>query len=109
MTRNVRWTNFNYLTYKYKRKRGHAFDVMLGQETAFQGSEYLLAGATDFPFDNIANDNLGLGATPTTANLEPFGQAARLVLRPRELQFPGPLPLYGDDSCRRFDGVQQEQ
>ena len=68
MTRNVRWTNFNYLTYKYKRKRGHAFDVMLGQETAFQGSEYLLAGATDFPFDNIANDNLGLGATPTTAN-----------------------------------------
>ena len=68
MTRNVRWTNFNYLTYKYERKRGHAFDVMLGQETAFQGSEYLLAGATDFPFDNIANDNLGLGATPTTAN-----------------------------------------
>ena len=43
MTRNVRWTNFNYLTYKYERKRGHAFDVMLGQETAFQGSEYLLA------------------------------------------------------------------
>lgn len=68
MTRNVRWTNFNYLTYKFNRKRGHAFDVMLGQETAFQGSEYLLAGATDFPFDNIANDNLGLGATPTTAN-----------------------------------------
>ena len=68
MTRNVRWTNFNYLTYKYKRNKGHAFDVMLGQETSFQGTEYLLAGATDFPFDNLANNNLGLGATPTTAN-----------------------------------------
>lgn len=68
MTRNVRWTNFNYLTYKYKRNKGHAFDVMLGQETSFQGTEYLLAGATDFPFDNLANNNLGLGATPTTAD-----------------------------------------
>ena len=67
-TRNVRWTNYNYLTYKYARKHGHAFDVMLGQETSFQGSEYTVAGATDFPFDNLGNNNLGLGATPTTAN-----------------------------------------
>lgn len=68
MTRDVSWTNFNYLTYKYARKKGHSFDVMLGQETTFQGSEYLLAGSTDFPFDNLGNNNLGLGATPTTAN-----------------------------------------
>lgn len=67
-TRNVRWTNYNHLTYKYARKNGHAFDVMLGQETSFQGSEYTVAGATDFPFDNLGNYNLGLGATPTTAN-----------------------------------------
>lgn len=68
VTRNVRWTNYNYLTYKYSRKNGHAFDVMLGQETAYQGSEYVLAGATDFPFDNLGNYNLGLGATPSTAD-----------------------------------------
>lgn len=68
MTRDVRWTNYNYLTYKYTRKKGHSFDVMLGQETTYQGSEYLLAGATDFPFDNLGNNNLGLGATPSTAD-----------------------------------------
>ena len=102
MTRNVRWTNFNYLTYKYKRKRGHAFDVMLGQETAFQGSEYLLAGATDFPFDNIANDNLGLGATPTTAN---SNRSDKLLVS----FFARANYNFRDDSCRRVDGVQQEQ
>ncbi len=67
MTRNNRWTNYNQLTYKYKPKNGHAFDVMLGQETSYQGTEYVTAGSTDFPFDNLENNNLGLGATPTTA------------------------------------------
>ena len=65
MTRDVRWTNFNYLTYKYKQKNGHAFDVMLGQETSFRGTEYLKGQSTDFPFDNLGNNNLGLGATPS--------------------------------------------
>ena len=65
MTRDVRWTNFNYLTYKYNQKNGHAFDVMLGQETSFRGTEYLKGQSTDFPFDNLGNDNLGLGATPS--------------------------------------------
>ena len=65
MTRDVRWTNFNYLTYKYEKKNGHAFDVMLGQETSFKGTEYLKGQSTDFPFDNLGNNNLGLGATPS--------------------------------------------
>lgn len=67
-TRALRWTNYNYLTYKYKGSKIHSFDVMLGQETSFQSSEYVLAASTDFPFDNLANYNLGLGATPTTAD-----------------------------------------
>ncbi len=65
MTRDVRWTNYNYLTYKYKKKNGHAFDVMLGQETSFRGTEYVKGQSTDFPFDNLGNNNLGLGATPS--------------------------------------------
>ncbi len=65
MTRDVRWTNFNYLHIKYDKKNGHAFDVMLGQETSFKGTEYLKGQSTDFPFDNLGNDNLGLGATPS--------------------------------------------
>ncbi len=63
--RDVRWSNFNYLTYKYKQKKGHAFDITLGQETSGRSSENLLGQATDFPFDNLGNANLGLGATPS--------------------------------------------
>jgi len=65
MTRDLRWTNYNHLTYKYKGKGDHEFDIMLGQETSYKGSEYLFGEATDFPFDNLGNDNLGLGATPS--------------------------------------------
>ncbi|MDE6622857.1 MAG: TonB-dependent receptor, partial [Alistipes sp.] len=66
MTRRVRWTNFNYLTYNFEKKNGHAFDIMLGQETSFTGSEWLEGQSTDFPFDNLTNNNLGLGATPSS-------------------------------------------
>lgn len=66
MSRRVRWTNYNYLTYNYKQKRGHAFDVMLGQETSYSGNEWLEGQVTDFPFDNLTNNNLGLGATPSS-------------------------------------------
>lgn len=76
-TRDLRWTNYNYLTYKFKRTRGHAFDVMLGQETTFQGTEFLSGEATDFPFDNLGNDNLGLGATPSKVN---SGLSDKLVI-----------------------------
>ncbi|MDE7444009.1 MAG: SusC/RagA family TonB-linked outer membrane protein, partial [Muribaculaceae bacterium] len=60
-TRNLRWSNSNTLTYKFKRRKGHAFDVMLGQETSAQSSEHVLAASSDFPFDNLGDNNLGIG------------------------------------------------
>lgn len=38
---------------------------MLGHEVSFRSTEYLLGEAMDFPFDNLGNDYLGLGATPS--------------------------------------------
>lgn len=38
---------------------------MLGHEVSFKSTEYLLGEAMDFPFDNLGNDYLGLGATPS--------------------------------------------
>jgi len=64
MTREVSWTNSNTLTWKRKIKK-HSYDVMLGHEIVFRGTEYLLGQSMDFPFDNLGNDNLGVGATPS--------------------------------------------
>lgn len=64
MTREVRWTNSNTLTWKQKIKK-HSYDVMLGHEISYKNTEYLLGQAMDFPFDNLENDNLGVGATPS--------------------------------------------
>lgn len=65
MSRNVRWTNYNNLTWKQKIKKKHEYDVMLGHEIAFNSSENLLGQAMDFPFDYLGNDNLSIGATPS--------------------------------------------
>ena len=64
MTREVSWTNSHTLTWKQKIKK-HSYDVMLGHEIVFRGTEYLLGQSMDFPFDNLGNDNLGVGATPS--------------------------------------------
>lgn len=64
MGRDVRWTNYNNLTWKQKIKK-HQYDVMLGHEVSYRSTEYLLGEAMDFPFDNLGNNNLGLGATPS--------------------------------------------
>lgn len=64
MAKSVRWTNFNYLTYK-KKIRKHTMDVMVGHEISYNSDEYLLGQAKDFPFDNLGNNNLGLGAKPS--------------------------------------------
>ena len=69
MGRDVRWTNTNTLTWKDKVKK-HNYDVMLAHEVSFRSSEYLLGEAMDFPFDNLGNDNLGLGATPSKVNTD---------------------------------------
>ena len=64
MQRDVRWTNFNTLTWKQKVKK-HNYDVMLGHEVSYKSTEYLLGEAMGFPFDQMENDNMGLGATPS--------------------------------------------
>lgn len=64
MIRDVRWTNYNYLTWKQKVRK-HQYDVMVGQEISRKSSENLLGQAMDFPFDNLGNNNLGIGATPS--------------------------------------------
>jgi len=69
MQRNLRWANYNHLTYKYDND-DHSFSIMLGQETAFNGTEYVLAQSKDFPTDKLGNDNLGLGATPSKADTD---------------------------------------
>lgn len=64
MGRDVRWTNSNNLTWKQKIKK-HDYDIMLGHEVSYRSTEYLLGEAMNFPFDNLGNDYLGLGATPS--------------------------------------------
>lgn len=64
MGRDMRWTNYNNLMWKQK-VNNHSYDVMLGQEISFKSSEYLFGQAKDFPFDNLGNNNLGMGATPS--------------------------------------------
>lgn len=62
--RDVRWVNFNHLTWRQKIGK-HSYDVMVGHEVSSKSTEYLLGQAMNFPFDNLGNDNLGLGATPS--------------------------------------------
>ena len=64
MQRDSRWVNSNTLTWKQKIKK-HQYDVMLGHEVSHKTTEYLYGQAMDFPFDNLGNDYLGLGATPS--------------------------------------------
>lgn len=63
-TKDLRWQVSNTLTYKSKFRKLD-YDVMLGHEFTFRSQEYLLGQAKDFPFPDLGNDNLGLGATPS--------------------------------------------
>ena len=65
MGRDMRWSNSNLLTYRMGRKAGHALEVLIGQENSGRTTEYLKGTAMDFPFDNLGNNNLGLGVKPT--------------------------------------------
>lgn len=68
MQKDLRWQSSNTLTYKHKINKKNSFDVMLGHEFAYRSSELLYGQAKDFPFDNLGNDNLGLGATPSSVS-----------------------------------------
>lgn len=77
-TRALRWQNSNVLTYKKIFSKKHNLEAMLGHEVSYNGSEYLLGQSKEFPFDNLKNDNLGLGATPsqvTTSRTENLRQS----------------------------------
>lgn len=63
-TRGLRWTNYNQLTWRQKIKK-HSYDIMLGEEMQENYSEYVYGQAMNFPFGNLGNDNLGVGATPS--------------------------------------------
>lgn len=65
MQKELRWTNSNTLTYKKKINKKNSFDIMLGHEFSYRSFEHLYGQAKDFPFDDMENDNLGLGATPS--------------------------------------------
>lgn len=65
MGKNLRWSNYNSLTYKKKIDNKNQYDVMVGQELSFNSSEFLLGQAMEFPFDNLGNDNLSIGALPS--------------------------------------------
>ena len=65
MSKNTRWQNSNTLNYKRTLKKKHSVDAMIGQEVSYIGSESLLGQAKDFPFGDLGNNNLGLGATPS--------------------------------------------
>lgn len=64
-TKDLRWGNTNTLTYKQKLNKKVSYDMLLGQEVTYRSSEFLYGQASDFPFDNLGNDNLALGATPS--------------------------------------------
>lgn len=66
MAKDLRWSNSNTLTYDTKFKKKHSLNVVLGHEYSFRSSELLYGQAKDFPFDDLGNDNLGLGATPSS-------------------------------------------
>lgn len=63
--RDVRMSTSNVLTWKQNIKKIHRYDVMLGHEYTLNKSESLLGQSMDFPFDNLGNNNLGIGATPS--------------------------------------------
>uniref|UniRef100_A0AB33JGH2 TonB-dependent receptor n=1 Tax=Prevotella sp. GTC17259 TaxID=3236795 RepID=A0AB33JGH2_9BACT len=65
MQKDLRWSANNTLTYKTVLEKKHHLEAMLGHEFSFRSNEYLIGQAKDFPFENLGNDNLGLGATPS--------------------------------------------
>lgn len=73
MLKDVRWSNSNVLSYKFKVSNDHNFDAMLGQEMTYNSSEFLRGQSKGFPFDYLGNNNLGLGATPSLVDTD-FGE-----------------------------------
>lgn len=65
--KSVNWTNSNYLTYERKMRK-HRLTAMIGHELTYRSDESVVAQAKNFPFDNLGNNNLGLGALPSVVD-----------------------------------------
>ena len=68
ITRNLKWSNSNVLTYAKTFAKKHATNFTLGHETVYNMSENLYGESKEFPLDNLGVDNLGLGAVPSSVS-----------------------------------------
>lgn len=64
MTQNLRYSTSTVVNYNRTFKKTHKFNATLGQEYSFQGSEYMLGQAKEFPVDVLGCDQLSVG-TPS--------------------------------------------
>lgn len=60
-----RLQNTNVLEYKQTLYKKHSITAMLGHEVSTRQSENLIGQAKDFTFDDLGNDNLGVGSEPS--------------------------------------------
>lgn len=68
MSKALKWSNSNTLTYDKTFAKKHKTNFILGHEVTFDGTELLYGQSKDLPFSDFTNDNLGLGATPSAVN-----------------------------------------
>ena len=64
--RYMRYGITNQLNYTQTFVNKHRVQVTLGQETTYEMDQNLYGEAKDFPLDDLATDNLGLGAVPSS-------------------------------------------
>lgn len=58
------WQYNNTLTYNPRLKKGHSFDLLVGQEDYMQEYKYLSITNTNFPDNNLGLGDISLGTTP---------------------------------------------
>lgn len=65
MSRSRRIQNTNVLEYKQTLYTKHNINAMIGHEVSIKDSESLLGQAKNFAFDDLGNNNLGVGSEPS--------------------------------------------
>ena len=66
ISRTLKWSNSNVLTYAKTFNEKHVTNFTLGHETTYNMVENLYGESKEFPLDNLGTDNLGLGAVPSS-------------------------------------------
>ena len=64
MIQKIRYSNSNVLSYDRVIDKSHKINVMLGEEYAFQGTEFMTGQSKEFPLDFLGCDQLSIG-TPS--------------------------------------------